>query len=612
MKVRLLAFIGCGLITLSAAAHAPEAWQDQLSQPTYADIRFRMFQVAMPDGVKLSAALWRPDIEGVKFPVILVATPYSKLRESFLKDSQFYSKRGYAYVTYDLRGRYDSQGSSYLYGAQDGNDLDVMMSWAATQPWSNGKIAMYGGSYHGFIQWEGALKHNPHLAALIPEVSPDDHYDNIYPSGAMQLSNSLALLQNCCGGHTNVPSQVMDWEKWYRHLPLKDLASYAGIQNTNLWNDLLANTQRTPYWPGVGERIAPGKLGAGKYDQVKVPTYNISGWYDQVSQATINNYMGMVAHGPKELRGSHRLLMGPWTHGGLFKTKQGDITFPAQAAPNGDEFRLRWFDMYMKGIDSGFGNEEPVKIYVMGADRWRGECEWPLERTKYTNYYLHSGGRANSLLGDGDLSTAAPGDEHNDAFVYNPNSPVPTLGGNVNMNPSRVGAYDQTAIELRSDVLVYTTSPLEEDVEVTGPVIVKLFAATDRTDTDFTGKLIDVDPDGYARILLEGIIRGRFNKSFREQNLLTQHQVTEFYIDLWSTSNLFRKGHRIRIEVSSSNFPKYDRNPNTGHAFGADAEMVPAHQQVFHDRRYPSHVILPVIPAGSGPCQARTVASRQN
>ncbi len=575
-------------------------WQDALSKPTFSNIRFQMYEVPMPDGVKLSVAVWRPVAEGQKFPVILEGTPYDKMNGRF--DAKYFAARGYVYVAYDLRGRYDSEGQAYLYGKQDGADLNTIQTWIADQPWSSGKIGMHGSSYRGFIQWEGALYRNPHLSALIPMVSPDDHYDNTYPSGAFQLSNSLNFLGSCCGGRTNLPSDVMNWDEWYQHLPIKDDAAWAGIQNLALWRDLISHPNRDSYWPGPGERIAPGENGPGKYSQIRVPTFNISGWYDQVSQATINNYLGMVKYGPPDLRKYHKLMMGPWTHGGLFSTTQGELTFPNQAAPNGTEWKLRWFDYWLKGIKNGFDEEPPVYIYIMGADRWRSECEWPLKRARYTKYFLHSAGRANSLLGDGKLDQIPPGVEKDDRFVYDPDRPVPTLGGNVAMHPPRAGVYDQQPIELRDDVLVYTTSPLTEDLEVTGPVILHLFASTDRTDTDFTGKLIDVHPDGYAQILLEGILRGRHRESFRYEKLLTPNQIYEFYIDLWSTSNLFLKGHRIRIEVSSSNFPKYDRNPNTGHAFGQDAEVLVANQKVYHDISRPSYIMLPVIPTGSKPC----------
>jgi putative CocE/NonD family hydrolase len=587
-----------------------QGFESNLSKPAYADLRFQMYQVTMPDQVKLSVAVWRANVEG-KFPVILVATPYNKLRESNIVDSAFFAPRGYAFVAYDLRGRYDSEGEAYLYGEKDGEDLNQIQTWVAHQPWSNGKIGMYGGSYQGFIQWEGAMFHNPNLTALIPQVSPDDHYDNVYPSGAFQLSNSLDFLWFCCGGRTNEPIEVMNWQRWYEHLPLKDNAAWAGIPNTTLWRDLLGHPNRDGYWPGPGERISPGKNGPGKYNQIRVPTFNISGWYDQVSQATINNFTGMVNYGPAELRKNHKLLMGPWSHGTLFQTHVGELTFPNQAAPNGNDWRLRWFDYWLKGTRNRLEEEPPVDIYVMGSDTWRNECEWPLQRAQQRKFYLHSGGRANSSLGDGSLSETAPAEERPDRFRYDPAQPVPTLGGNVAMHPPHAGPYDQSAIELRSDVLVYTTPPLQQDLEVTGPVILHLFASTDRTDTDFTGKLVDVYPNGYAKILLEGIIRGRHAESFRTQKLLTPGKVYDFYVDLWSTSNTFLKGHSIRLEVSSSNFPKYDRNPNTGHAFGADAEMLVAQQTAFHDPTRASYLLLPVIPAGSKPCTAGSSQTAQ-
>jgi uncharacterized protein len=583
-------------------------WKQKLSQPQYEDIRFRMYQVPMADGTKLAVAVWTPDVNEQKFPTILVGTPYNKLRETNIDDATFFVARGYAYVAYDLRGRYDSEGQAYLYGEKDGEDLNAIQTWVAQQSWSTGKIGMYGGSYLGFIQWEGALHQNPKLKALIPQVSPDDHYDNVYPSGAFQLSNSLDFLWFCCGGRTNTPTQVINWQNWYEQLPIKSMAEWAGIQNTKLWNDLLSHPDRDDYWPGPGERIAPGRNGPGKYNKILVPTFNIAGWYDQVSQATINNYVGMATYGPAEHRNHHKLMMGPWVHGGLFQAKQGELIFPNQAAPNGNEWRLRWFDHWLKEMDNGFDKEPPVYIYVMGADLWRNECEWPLKRTQYTKYFLHSQGHANSLMGNGKLSASAPAQEPHDSYTYDPKRPVLTRGGNVAMHPPRVGPYDQSATELRNDVLVYTTEPLEQAVEVTGPVVLYLFASTDRTDTDFNGKIVDVYPGGYAQILQEGVIRGRYWKTFQQQNLLIPGNVYEFYVDLWSISNLFEKGHRIRIEVSSSNFPKYDANPNTGHKFGEDTLQLVAKQTIYHDKDRPSHIVLPIIPPGSKPCENTAVA----
>ena len=266
---------------------------------------------------------------------------------------------------------------------------------------------------------------------------------------------------------------------------------------------------------------------------------------------------------------------------------------------------LRWFDRWLKGVANGADNDAPLRIFVMGVNRWRDESEWPLARTRYTPYYLHSAGGhsqggANSLLGDGTLSTEPPGDEPPDAYVYNPDFPTPTRGGCNCCNPEIVdwGAFDQRPVEFRNDVLVYTSEPLEEDLEVTGPVVAKIYASTDARDTDFTAKLVDVHPDGYAVNLCDGIIRGRYRESTSAQRLLEPGTVYEFTIDLWPTSNVFLKGHRIRVDIASANFPRFDRNPNTGSRFGEDAETRVAHQRVLHDGPHASHILLPVIPGG--------------
>ena len=592
-------------LAAAAGAQSPTAgWRDKLSR-YYGATTFHMYSVPMADGVVLSVAVWRPEAPGEKVPAIMIATPYNKLAPRYVEQGVYFAHHGYAYVAYDKRGRYDSDGEVSRYGPKDGEDLNAMQDWAARQPWSSGKVGTLGGSASGLVQWLGALYRNPHLAAMIPEVAPDDHFYNTFPDGAFQLSNGINALFGSSGARTNTPPDVIeDWDKWYRFLPLKDLPDYIGIKNSHIWRWEVAHPLREDAWPGIGEHPAPGHVGPGKYDGIRVPTFNLTGWYDQTLTSVIASFLNMQRNGPPELRETHKLMIGPWTHSALFQTGQGQLVYPAQAAPNGLEWRLRWFDRHLKGIDNGLEREPPVYIYVMGADQWRNECEWPLARTKYLDYYLHSSGRANTSLGDGALSAGLPQGEAPDRFTYDPNDPVPTLGGNVAMQPPRVGPYDQRPIELRNDVLVYSTPPLVEDVEVTGPVVLRLYASTDRTDTDFTGKLIDVHPNGFAQILTEGIIRGRYRNSFTQTTLLTPGAPTEFYIDLWATSNVFRKGHRIRLEVSSSNFPKYDRNPNTGDKFGENARLLPAKQTVYHDAAHPSRLVLPVIAAGSRPCEA--------
>jgi putative CocE/NonD family hydrolase len=337
-------------------------------------------------------------------------------------------------------------------------------------------------------------------------------------------------------------------------------------------------------------------MSRGQYWKVRVPTLNLTGWYDQVSQATINNYIGMVEFGPHEIRGQHQLIVGPWRHGNTLPRTVGEIDFGAGAAINYLQIEQRWFDRWLKDIDNGVEREPPVSIFVMGTNRWRAESEWPPTRARERVYYLHGGVGANSRHGDGTLSLLAPGDEAPDSFTYDPENPVPTLGGNVNMHPEACGGpQDQRRIQDREDVLVFTGERLVDDIEVTGRVLVTLYAATTARDTDFTAKLVDLRPDGYAQIVAEGIIRGRYRASFKRQQLLEPGQVYRFTIDLWSISHVFQRDHRIVLEISSSNFPKYDRNPNTGCVFGEDERFVRAQQMVHHDRLHPSCISLPVI-----------------
>ena len=260
---------------------------------------------------------------------------------------------------------------------------------------------------------------------------------------------------------------------------------------------------------------------------------------------------------------------------------------------------LRWFDYWLKGIDNGVAEEPPLRLFIMGSNQWRDEHEWPLARTDWQKWHLHSQGSANTLLGDGSLSPQAPGDETPDRFVYDPEHPVQTHGGNNCCSPHIVpwGPYDQRPVEMRGDVLCYTSAPLREAMEVTGPIKAVLFAATDGRDTDWTAKLVDVSPGGYAMNLCDGIIRARFHEGFESESLLEPGRIYRYEIDLSATGNLFRAGHRIRLEISSSNFPRFDRNPNTGNELGKDTEMRTARQTVHHDAANPSHVLLPVIPA---------------
>jgi hypothetical protein len=375
-------------------------------------------------------------------------------------------------------------------------------------------------------------------------------------------------------------------------MPLKEFPMFRA--GAPFFFDWLAHPAYDDYWRALSIEE--------HHAAINVPALNIGGWYDIFQGGTIRNYTGMRSRGGSDAaRKGQRLIIGPWNHAVPFQNLVGAVDFGYRASPVSvdiDGTTLRFFDHWLKG-KAGADEESPVRIFVMGINQWRDEKEWPLPGTDFRRYYLHSRGRANSMYGDGVLSTDAPAVEPPDSFLYNPLDPVPTVGGGLCCYPGALqgGAFDQQAVEHRADVLVYSTEPLPEDLEVTGPIVATLYASSSAPDTDFTAKLVDVSECGTALNLTDGIIRARWRNSRSTQSMLTPGKVEEFKIDMWSTSNLFKKGHRIRLEISSSNFPRFDRNPNTGHDLFADAETLPAMQTVMHDRTFASYVTLPLIPS---------------
>ena len=339
------------------------------------------------------------------------------------------------------------------------------------------------------------------------------------------------------------------------------------------------------------------------HDRIMVPALHMGGWYDIFLKGTLRNFQGMRKNGPtEEVRNGQKLLVGPWRHAAPLAEVSWEAHFGLMANESAIDLQgmhLRWYDHWLKGIDDGIMAEAPVRIFVMGANLWRSEQEWPLARTRYVDYYLHSAGKANTLQGDGGLSPSPADTQPPDIFLYDPRSPVPTRGGGLccsfGLTPG--GAFDQREIEGRTDVLVYTSTALEQDLEVTGPVSVALYAASSAPDTDFTAKLVDVCPCGCARSLTDGIIRARYRESLATPSPVQPGQVYQYTIDLVATSNVFKAGHRIRVEISSSNFPRFDRNPNTGREPWEETDPAPALQTVYHSPEYPSHITLPIIPA---------------
>ena len=546
-------------------------------------------KVPMRDGVELSADIYFPRGRTGPLPAVLSRTPYDNTDERMVNSAIFHSQHGYVFVAQDARGRNDSEGEFHPW-VNEFNDGHDTVEWIGQQEWCDGNVGMVGGSYVGNVQWQAAAMGSRYLKAIVPRVIGNNLYESPhYQGGAFQL-NWSATWSFRMAGRTWQDIDIYNWEQVFAALPLKDLPNQGG-KNIFYWDEWVDHPDYDDYWKALANDE--------RYGDIQVPVLQIGGWYDFFTAGTFHNFVGMRERGGSDLaRNNQRAVVGPWVHRASTFTHAGEVDFGKASVLDPEEMELRWFDRWLKGVSNGAEEDAPLNIFVMGVNQWRDENEWPLARTRFTPYYLHSGGGANSLLGDGALSTEPPGDEPPDGYAYNPDFPTPTRGGCTCCNPEIVdwGAFDQRPVEFRNDVLVYTSEPLEEDLEVTGPVVAKIYASTDAKDTDFTAKLVDVHPNGYAVNLCDGIIRGRYRESTSTQRLLEPGSVYEFTIDLWPTSNVFLKGHRIRVDVASANFPRFDRNPNTGNRFGEDAETRVAHQTVLHEGSHASHILLPVIP----------------
>jgi uncharacterized protein len=536
-------------------------------------------KVTMRDGVQLAANIFRPNGEG-RFPVILMRTPYGKRGESFA-EAKRYTAAGYAMFVQDCRGRGKSEGvwDPFRYDATDGFDTQ---EWIGKQPWCNGEIGTAGGSYVGWTQWASAPAGSRYLKAMVPVVPMGNAFDSAYFGGAFQL----ALLMGWGTGVGGVALAPEKRQEAFRHLPLRTFGDQFEKKVPYL-DEWVEHHKYDDYWKQRGIDY--------RYSEVTVPVLNIGGWYDIFSKVTLDLVAQVrAASRDRKVRRNQFAVIGPWTHG-VGATKVGELDFGAEAGLKPHDLQFKWFEYWLKGRDTGVQDWPAYYLFVMGENQWRGENEWPLKRTQFTSYFLHSDGQANTMKGSGSLSTTEPADEQPDRFTYDGNNPVPSVGGN-NLVGAPAGPYDQTRVEEREDVLVYSTPPLEQDVEVTGPVRLILWAASSARDTDFTGKLVDVHPEGKAYNLCDGIIRAQCRSGMEKPELLEPGKATRFDIDLWVTSNLFKRGHRIRVEVSSSNFPRFDRNPNSGKPFGTDTELLAAKQTILHDREHASHLLLPVIP----------------
>ena len=568
--------------------------------------------VTMRDGVRLYADVYRPDTPE-PVPVLLQRTPYNKAlpaSRTGTLDAVRAASHGYVVVVQDTRGRYTSEGDFYPFLDEIDDGYDTV-EWCAAQPWSTGKVGMYGRSYVGATQWLAAMSRPPSLAAIAPGITASDYHEGwTYQGGAMAwgFAVSWTLFNLTLANLGKISRDRIVPEDTRQKL----IAAIDGMDDAFLSTPTrefphLKEGLAPYFYDWVDHRSADDYWGRWRIEdhhgEISVPALNVGGWHDIFLKGTLRNFKGMREKGATEdARRGQRLLVGPWLHGtSPGPGVSGDVSFGIMSGDGSIDvqgLQLTWFDHWLKGEDNGLLDGSPVRIFVMGENVWRDEREWPLARTRYVEYFFHSGGKANTLNGDGGLSEEAPGSEPSDVFLYDPRSPVPTRGGGLCCSGSFMpgGAYDQRDIEARPDVLVYTSAPMEQDLEVTGPITVTLYAATSAPDTDFTAKLVDVCPCGCTRNLNDGIVRARYRNSLATPEPIQPGEVYQYSIDLVATSNVFKAGHRIRVEVSSSNFPRFDRNPNTGRAPGEEADLTPAAQTVLHSGQYPSHITLPVIP----------------
>ncbi|HSW58996.1 MAG TPA: CocE/NonD family hydrolase [Dehalococcoidales bacterium] len=565
----------------------------------------------MRDGIKLRADIYRP-ADRRKHPAILIRTPYNKVCNAWHHNSFLHfidaTSTGYVVVIQDVRGRFASEGQwsgsdIFQHEGEDGYDS---VEWIAAQPWCDGNVGMAGISALAGLQWMTAMENPPHLKAIAPGCGGLANIGlGMQPRRGSGVASPAVLLSSIPGNALEVAARLeregkdaqqmrrdiawvqSDPERAVYHLPLKDLPilRYEFLRNT--WDRLTRPVSQAE------------QFSREKYERVTVPCLHQVGWYDGLEWAVIESYVNMRRRGGSALsKQCQHLIVGPWWHTewGNFL---GALNFGPTASLAGgmiSQSNLAFYDRYLRGVDTKL---PAVRYFLMGANIWCESDEWPLAETQWQRFYLHSRGHANTSNGDGTLSREEPQSESPDQFCYDPLIPVPSVGGRFFGTGLVPGPLDQSRIESRHDVLCYSTPVLESELEITGPLELRLYAATSATDTDFTAKLVDVYPDGTAYNLAEGIRRASRIQAVEKISPIIPGKIYEYVIPLGETSQLFRKGHRVRLEISSSNFPMFDRNMNTGRAIGEDALGVIAFQTIYHQSEYASYLELPVILSSS-------------
>jgi len=537
--------------------------------------------VPMRDGVVLRADVYRPDV-AAPVPAVLARTPYDRsfaLTPPAALDPERATDAGFAVVCQDVRGRYDSGGEFYPF-VSEGDDGHDSVEWVAAQPWCDGAVAMAGRSYTGVTQWLAAAAQPPHLRAICPVVVGSDYSNGwVYQGGAFQLGFNLFWVQLMTGGKPSPPLAEQ-----FRHLPLASAPLLDEGDAGRFYRDWLAHPPGDDYWRVTAlDRT---------YERIEVPALNVGGWFDIFLGGTLANYTRLRHEGATDIaRRRTRLVVGPFAHGSTFG-EYPDHAFP-EFAPD-DRIDLAALQLAFLDDVLGDGDREtsPVRIFVMGRNRWRDEDDWPPARAREHRWYLRSAGV---------LCPEPPSDEPPDRYVYDPHDPAPTIGGPTSLPGTFLrtnsGPLDQRPLQQRDDVLSYASAPLEHPLEVTGPLSAVLHAATTADDTDFVVKLCDVDPDGPVRILAEGVQRARYRSGYDRPSPVEPGRAHEYRIDLVATCNVFEAGHRICVLVTSSSFPRFDRNAGIVEAVGevTEDDLRSAQQTVFHDRERASYVALPIV-----------------
>lgn len=567
----------------------------------------REVQCVMRDGVKLNATVYRPAAYG-NFPVLLTRLPYNKNLPDFSHryiDPIRIALNGFVVIIQDVRGRFASEGEfePFIQELEDGYDT---VNWAAELPYSNGKVGMFGLSYYGMTQLYAALERPSALRAIFPAMTGNVTGSGLFArDGVTELASaqtwmldsvSSDYIKRLDSSQTEIVSEIVSdlntIDDHHRYVPFSE------------WPPVYKHPQLIPFFERFfiedfsAELKEEVEKRIEKYGPLNLPAYHLAGWYDSHLAPTLLNYEQMTT-----AKNNQKLIIGPWSHG-YFDSDIGERSFGVYASGHAIDgtdditsLHIKWFTHWLKENNTHISvGEDPIKLFVMGINEWRTEKEWPLKRTEYTPLYLTSNCGANLTLDSGKLQWQIPGKTGKDEYIHDPANPVPSHGGGTLFYKGRnSGPRDQREIENREDVVVYTSAPLEEALEVTGWVKLYLWASTNAVDTDFTAKLIDVMPDGRAYNLTDGIVRAKYAQNKKgERNI--QDEVVQYEIDMWATSNVFLPGHSIRLEIASSNFPRFDVNPSTGNTTKDTVEMIKANQVIYHGKEYPTHLLLPIIP----------------